>query len=163
MNEPTETQLHPIDTGSRWTDTDGPDFVVKSISIDEDGIPQVHIRTDEGDTLGVTASDMRKRMASGEIAPASTQDTHAAYAYYADGKASGCVIAIDPELKRSDGLHEGYAGTFDRPNSPVSWGAVAPDVLGERLTRSEAKEIHPRLFERIEADRKRNEDAQDAR
>lgn len=88
------------------------------------------------------------------------QATADTYEYHVDAKADGCVIAIDPTLERSDGLHEGYAGTFDRTNSPVSWGAVAPEVLGKQLTRSEAKELHPRLFERIEADRKRNQRAQ---
>ena len=82
------------------------------------------------------------------------------YEYYRDTTTEGCVIAIDPDLTRPDGLHEGYAGTFDHPNSGVSWNAVAPEVLGERLTTEEAKELHPRLFERMEADRVRNQRAE---
>mgnify|MGYP006434035685 CR=1 FL=1 len=82
------------------------------------------------------------------------------YEYYRDTTTDGCVIAIDPDLTRPDELHEGYAGTFDRANSPVLWEAVAPKVLGERLTVEEAKEIHPRLFERMEADRVRNQRAE---
>jgi hypothetical protein len=65
----TRTDLYPIDQGSRWTDTDGPGFVVQAISVDEDGVTQVHIRTDDGQTVSLTASDLRRRMASGEIAP----------------------------------------------------------------------------------------------
>jgi len=46
-------ELPPIDAGSEW----------------EDGIAQVQIRehTPEGRTLSVTAEDMRRRAADGEI------------------------------------------------------------------------------------------------
>ena len=59
----------PIDTGSTWTDTDGPDFSVQNIWIDEDGTAQVQIRehTAEGQTLSVRAEDVRRRAAAGEI------------------------------------------------------------------------------------------------
>jgi hypothetical protein len=57
----------PIDAGSEWTDDDGPDFTVQSISVDEDGVPQVQIREDGGRVLSVPAEDIRRRAAAGEI------------------------------------------------------------------------------------------------
>jgi len=62
-------ELPPIDAGSEWEDDHGPGFTVQSVSVDEDGIAQVQIRehTPEGRTLSVTAEDMRRRAADGEI------------------------------------------------------------------------------------------------
>ncbi len=59
----------PIDAGSTWSDTDGPDFTVQSISVDEDGTPQLQIQEHAagGRALSVTAEDMRRRAAAGEI------------------------------------------------------------------------------------------------
>jgi hypothetical protein len=59
----------PIDAGSTWSDEAGPDFTVQVISVDEDGTPQLQIQehTPEGRTLSVTAEDMRRRAAAGEI------------------------------------------------------------------------------------------------
>ena len=45
---------------------------------------------------------------------------------------------------------EGFASMYDRPNSPVSWVDISPNRLGEKLTEAEARDIHPRLFERLE-------------
>lgn len=63
----------PIDAGSEWEDEDGPAFTVQNVWIDEDGTAQVQIREEpQGDswedrTLSVSAQDMRRRAASGEI------------------------------------------------------------------------------------------------
>jgi hypothetical protein len=59
----------PIDAGSTWSDEAGPDFTVQVISVDEDGVPQLQIQehTADGRTLSVTAEDMRRRAAAGEI------------------------------------------------------------------------------------------------
>jgi hypothetical protein len=69
----------PIDTESTWTDTDGPDFTVRSIYVDEDGITQVQIRehTPEGRSRSVTAEDMRRRAAAGEIRRTDSSSAHA--------------------------------------------------------------------------------------
>jgi hypothetical protein len=59
----------PIDAGSTWSDEAGPDFTVQSISVDEDGTPQLQIQEHAaaGRALSVTAEDMRRRAAAGEI------------------------------------------------------------------------------------------------
>lgn len=43
---------------------------MRSVSIDGDGISQVHIRPNEGDMLGIMATDMQERMALGETTSA---------------------------------------------------------------------------------------------
>lgn len=61
----------------------------------------------------------------------------------------------DPEELYRDplsGFFTGYAATFFHANSGVSWGSVHSDNLGKRLSEEEAREIHPRLFERLERD-----------
>lgn len=64
-----DAETPPIDVGSEWADDHGPGFTVRSISVDEDGTPQLQIQehTPEGRTLSVTAEDMRRRAAAGEI------------------------------------------------------------------------------------------------
>jgi hypothetical protein len=65
----------PIDPGSTWSDTAGPGFTVRSISVDEDGTPQVYIQEHAGGpehegagrSLSVPAEDIRHRAAAGEI------------------------------------------------------------------------------------------------
>jgi hypothetical protein len=66
--EPAE-DVPAIDAGSEWADANGPDFTVQSISVDEDGVPQIQIQehTADGRTLSVTAEDIRRRAAAGEI------------------------------------------------------------------------------------------------
>lgn len=64
---PTANDLPPIERGSEWTDADGPDFTVQSIWVDEDGSAQVQLREDGGRNLSVTAEDIRRRAAKGEI------------------------------------------------------------------------------------------------
>ena len=81
------------------------------------------------------------------------QDISTAYSFYRDATTEGCVIAVD--LAASDFWSdydgwEGLAATYDRPNSPVSSTRGHEDALGERLTVSDAREIHPRLFRRLE-------------
>jgi hypothetical protein len=74
------------------------------------------------------------------------------YLYFRDATADGCVIALDPTMIRPDGMREGFAGTFDRPNSGVSWGALADASLGEPVTEAQARALHPALFARIDAE-----------
>lgn len=71
--------------------------------------------------------------------------------FYRNPEQEGSVFAIGKETKkkRGDGLVEGFASTFDRPNSPVDWVSIDPDRLGERIPEEEAREIHPRLFEHL--------------
>ena len=79
------------------------------------------------------------------------------YAFYRDATSDGNVIAVDLNVthSRSELYNvnewEGFAGVFDRPNSPVQWTGGKPQSLGDRLTVEEAREIHPRLFDRIGA------------
>lgn len=77
------------------------------------------------------------------------------YEFYVDPSSEASVFAVDKETKgvRPDGLVEGFAGTFDRPNSPVSWTTVDPSVLGEEISQEKAREVHPRLFERLDRDK----------
>jgi hypothetical protein len=72
------------------------------------------------------------------------------YLYFRDATTPGCVVAVDPTMIRPDGLREGFAGTFPRSNSGVSWGALSDASLGEPLSEAQARAIHPRLFERID-------------
>jgi len=69
-----------------------------------------------------------------------------------DQERSVFAIGTGTKESRSDGLVEGFASTFDRPNSPVDWISIDPEMLGERVTEEEAREIHPRLFEQIDED-----------
>ena len=68
--------------------------------------------------------------------------------FYEDSRTAGNVIAVGPV--RDDGRVEGYRATFERKDSPVSWGAVSTNALGDRLTEAEARDVHPRLFEKID-------------
>lgn len=67
------------------------------------------------------------------------------------GNHSGNVIAAS-----TDNPHlttEGFAGVFDRPNSPVQWTTVGRDYLRERcknIGEKTAREIHPELFKRLD-------------
>jgi len=69
--------------------------------------------------------------------------------FYEDTRTPGNVIAVAPA--EDDGRVEGYRATYERGDSPVSWGAVSTDALGDRLTEDEARNVHPRLFEKIDA------------
>lgn len=75
----------------------------------------------------------------------------AQYEFYLDPESEESVFAVSKESKgkRADGLVEGFASTFDRPNSSVSWTAMDPSVFGQQLSEGEAREIHPRLFDRL--------------
>jgi hypothetical protein len=68
--------------------------------------------------------------------------------FFEDRSTPGNVVAVGPV--RSDGRVEGYCATYDRENSPVSWNQIPRDSLGDRLTEAEAREKHPRLFEKID-------------
>jgi hypothetical protein len=69
--------------------------------------------------------------------------------FFEDRSTPGNVVAVGPV--RDDGRVEGYCSTYERENSPVSWNQIPSDALGDRLTESEAREMHPRLFEKIGA------------
>lgn len=48
-----------------------------------------------------------------------------------------------------------FAGIFDHPDSDVATSGVSPEYLRERCRRiseQEARRIHPRLFQRLDAD-----------
>lgn len=74
------------------------------------------------------------------------------YEFYRDPTTEGCVIAVSQEAegRRSDGMVEGFAGTFDQPNSSVSWTAIDPAILGDPISEEKARDIHPRLFEHLD-------------
>ena len=49
--------------------------------------------------------------------------------------------------------YEAFVGVFDQPDSPVNFSAVSLDYLRtrcKRVSERQAREIHPRLFERLE-------------
>jgi hypothetical protein len=48
---------------------------------------------------------------------------------------------------------EGYGATFFRDNSGVSWCGAVREALGSEVPEPIARKIHPRLFERMEADK----------
>jgi hypothetical protein len=75
--------------------------------------------------------------------------SHSDLTFYEDTRTAGNVIAVGPV--RDDGRVEGYRATYEREDSPVSWGAVDRSALGDRLTEPEARDRHPRLFQKIEA------------
>jgi hypothetical protein len=72
--------------------------------------------------------------------------------FYRNPDQEDSAFAVRPESRRrrSDGLVEGFASTFDRPNSPVDWVPIDPARLGEEIPEEEARKLHPRLFERLE-------------
>lgn len=74
------------------------------------------------------------------------------YEFYLDPTTEDCVIAVSKETegKRSDGVVEGFAATFDRPNSSVSWTAIDPSMLGDPIPKEEAREVLSRLFQRLD-------------
>jgi hypothetical protein len=47
-------------------------------------------------------------------------------------------------------IYEAMVPTFDHENSGVSMGAIHEEHLGEEITEEEAREIHPRMIERLE-------------
>lgn len=67
------------------------------------------------------------------------------------GNHSGNVIAAsldNPHLPT-----EGFAGIFDKPNSPVQWTTVGRIYISERcknISEKTAREIHPELFKRLD-------------
>ncbi len=48
---------------------------------------------------------------------------------------------------------EGFGAVFSRGNSGVCWTGADPSCLGPRIPEAVARQIHPRLFERIELGR----------
>lgn len=74
------------------------------------------------------------------------------YDFYADPDTDQSVFAVSSEIERPDGVVEGFASTYDCPNSPVSWTTIHPSLLGNQLSEDEARERHPRLFERLDRD-----------
>lgn len=79
-----------------------------------------------------------------------------------DETSQGNVIAIFTDTGRVDAREWGvfYAydclsATFFHPNSDVSSGSVSTDYLAEkcrRISEARARAIHPRLFERLDAE-----------
>jgi len=68
---------------------------------------------------------------------------------------SGNVIAIDAEtpLLITEGNFDCLSALCFEPNSPVCAGAVSQEYLQEnckRISEVKAREIHPRLFERLD-------------
>lgn len=59
----------PINIGSRWADSDGPEFEVLDICIDEDGEAQALIQEESGRSLSVSAEDIHNRARKREITP----------------------------------------------------------------------------------------------
>jgi hypothetical protein len=76
------------------------------------------------------------------------------------GEHAGTVVAVFHEQgwferqgDRMQYMHEAVGGVFERPNSPVASTAVARSYLAEnckRIPESEAREIHPALFEYLD-------------
>lgn len=70
-------------------------------------------------------------------------------------KSMGNVIAIDTTTSLFDGrgVYQVFAAVFFEPNSPVCYTGVAPKYLTEhckRISEARAREIHPKLFERLD-------------
>ena len=81
-----------------------------------------------------------------------------------EGRDSGNVIALFLDkhnraiVNRSVHCYEGYASVMDRPNSEVNVTTIDPEYLREkckRISEANAKQIHPKLFTRIEEDEER--------
>lgn len=79
----------------------------------------------------------------------------------APGNHSGNVVAIytdshyvsHPKGQDAQIMVEGFSAVFFHPNSDVNFGSVSRDWLWERCKRvpeSLAREIHPRLFARLD-------------
>ena len=72
------------------------------------------------------------------------------------GNHSGNVIATlegTEMIGRNGPQIDCLSATYDRPNSPVSSGAVSYEYLEERTKRiseAQAREIHPELFKRLD-------------
>lgn len=81
-----------------------------------------------------------------------TMGDESSYEFYVDSGSEGNVLAISTETRRRrpDGLEEGFAATFDHLNSSVSWTKIDPSMLGDSIPEEKAREIHPRLFERLD-------------
>lgn len=45
---------------------------------------------------------------------------------------------------------EGFAGTFDQPNSSAGWMAIYLNILGDPIFEEKARDIHPRLFQHLD-------------
>jgi hypothetical protein len=65
-------------------------------------------------------------MASGYM-----MEDEADYEFYTDPDSEENVLGINTESegKRPDRFVEGFAPTFDRPNSPASWTKIEPVML----------------------------------
>jgi hypothetical protein len=69
----------------------------------------------------------------------------------------GTVLAVHTSVYRqsSEGkIYEGFGALYSQANSPVVWTSISEDYLGlcRKITRREARQRHPALFARIEAD-----------
>lgn len=67
------------------------------------------------------------------------------------GNHSGNVIALSTDTLNLS--TEGFAGIFDKPNSPVQFTTIGKEYLRERcknISEKTAREIHPELFRRLD-------------
>lgn len=82
---------------------------------------------------------------------------YAEYENVSKTQPTGNVIAVfvDEDIYWSSGkaCHEAIGGIYARPNSPVATTGASLDYLSQkckRVSEQKAREIHPRLFERLE-------------
>lgn len=73
------------------------------------------------------------------------------YEFYRDTISDHENVVAVAYLNPFNGEYEGFTPTFYHDNSGVSWGGIPHQALGEKLTEKKAREIHPRLFERIDS------------
>jgi hypothetical protein len=65
--------------------------------------------------------------------------------------ATDLVISDAARVNTAPGhIYEAMVPTFDHENSGVSMGAIHEEHLGEEITEEEAREMHPRMIERLE-------------
>jgi hypothetical protein len=73
------------------------------------------------------------------------------------GNDAGNVIAISTDIIGRDGDYEGLASVTSAPDSDVNWGNINIDYLEgycKRISEEKAREIHPRLFARLDEENK---------
>jgi hypothetical protein len=71
-----------------------------------------------------TASARQPLLNSADAMTDAPSDSRSDLTFYEDTRTAGAVIAV--RTVRDDGRVEGWRSTFEREDSPVSWGAVNP-------------------------------------
>lgn len=72
------------------------------------------------------------------------------FTFYQDANLDGNVIAVPAAWEPPC---EGFRSTYSRPNSPVSWGKVSASAVDGILNETQARQIHPRLFDDLKQKR----------